>query len=650
MLDFTLNKHLLKIIIVPLFLLTFTQPIYSQLKSIVYDFDGLDIGESDLPEGDYALGDLSYEVSPSPLSPEDMIGDRVLKLNLNWSSGMGGFGRGISRYIEFDPTNDRLNFFLYNPSSNNQDALLDVILTDDDDQDHVFNYSQDDEWHKVVTISVGSTWQLVSIPLNQFTDANTGGNSNFDIAFSQNKGMLLTAELKFQKQNPTVSNATFYVDMICFSDGTLLSGNSELDLPSKNNSDYCMLGAFQQELSGQEDLIPSHFESLFPNGSGKKIKYVNYFHDWSIDGSTTANNIPGMEVQNLLTNGYTPVITWEPMFKGYGRLDPVQPRLSNIINGDYDSYIDAVANKLKSFNDTIIIRLMHEFEGDWYSWSLFQNNHDPGQYITAYRKVVDRFRQLGATKVKWMWCVNSDYAPYESYNYVVNAYPGNNYIDIVATDIYNNHFPVNSPYWKSFRMQTAETYYYLSKHFPQKPLFICEVGCRERLNNESTNSESKGAWYQRMDKELQSNYHNVRALIFFNANPDQNWLINSSAFALQSLTNNVWNDPYYFPTNLIGIPEQPNLSAGLQVYPNPAKGMVTVRYPAESENSISLTVLNTLGQTIYQEKIKSIQQAYSTQINFNTFGEGIYIVTLTENTSHDSKTINRRESRKVIVY
>ncbi|HEY6162309.1 MAG TPA: Ig-like domain-containing protein [Bacteroidia bacterium] len=518
------------------------------LKSLVYDFDGLNIDETDLPEGDYAVNDLAYHIAQNPLAASDMLGDRVLKLNLNWSTNYGAFGRGISRFIEFDPLQDKFNFFLYNPVSNNQDAVLDVVITDDDNQDNMYSSIADDTWKKSLLIHGSGSWQFFSIPLQDFTDANTGGNGTFDIDFTQNRGMLLMVEFRFTKSPSSTSNPVFYLDMINFSDGDMPRGATVFDLPGKNPSDYCLLGGYQSEPRGNEYLIPSAIEGLFPSVPGKKLKYANYFLQFAMDGTTTAKVLPGNEVQLLINNGYRPIITWEPLFQGYDRLDPLQPRLSNIINGDYDTYLDQFADKIKTYTDTVIIRFMHEFEGNWYPWSISQNNQDPNLYKAAFRRVVDRFRARGATNVKWMWCVNSDYFPYLSYNWIVPAYPGDNYVDIVATDIYNNHYPTTLPWWRSFRWQATESYYYLSKYFPQKPLFMCELGCRERYTSENTTSQSKGAWYSQMDKELQSDFHRMRALVFFNANHEQNWLINSSPSALQSLTDNIWYDNYYFST------------------------------------------------------------------------------------------------------
>src|SRR5581483_4587765 len=113
------------------------------LKSLVYDFDGEDLGQTDLPEGDYGSGDIHYEIAANPIAANDMVGDRVLKVNLNWSAGWGSFGRGESRYVQLDPAQDRINFFIFNPSYNNQPAVIDLGIADDDDQSNSYDYNAD---------------------------------------------------------------------------------------------------------------------------------------------------------------------------------------------------------------------------------------------------------------------------------------------------------------------------------------------------------------------------------------------------------------------------------------------------------------------------------------------------------------------------
>jgi hypothetical protein len=623
---------------------------YSQLKSMVYDFDGLDIGASDIPEGDYAYGDLSYQIAANPLSANDMLGDRVMKLSLNWNNAYGSFGRGISRFVEFDPNADMINFFFYNPTSNNQNATFDVMIGDDDDQNGVFENANDDVWKKSFSIPGSGAWQLYSVSLKDMVDNNPGGNGVFDIAFSGNKGKLMHVEFRFSKPNSSASNAVFYLDMINFTEGILPRGNTEFDLPYKSPSDYAVLGAFMAETPGQNQLIPQQFESLFPVENGRKIRYVNFFQSWS-SGGTTPNNFPDGDVQTLITNGYMPIITWEPMFAGYDRLDPVQPRLNNIISGTYNSYIDAYADKLVQLNDTVIIRFMHEFEGNWYPWSISQNGGDPAKYKTAFQMVVDRFRARGATKVKWMWCVNSDYAPYESYNWVVNAYPGDTYVNFVATDIYNNHEPINLPWWKSFRWQATESYYYLTKYFPTKPLLICEVGCRERFSSENSASESKAAWYARMDKEMQSNFRKARALIFFNASHDQNWFVNTSPSALQSLVDNIWHDDYYFKVPLQSKFETgKEYGKGLYVYPNPSTGLVTINYTSNSlKMDYVVNIMNSEGKLIYKENVPVVTESFSKTVDVRSLPRGIYYVEMKARSTNAPEGEEIKEMAKLVL-
>lgn len=590
------------------------------VKSIVYDFDGLDIGQTDLPEGDYKINDLTYEVAENPLGNSDMLGDRVLKLNLNWNAGNGAFGRGISRFIEFEPSADILSFYFYNPLSAN--TSVELRLGEDDDGDNVFTMLNDDVWVKNVSVTSSSGWQLISVPLAELADSNTGGNSVFDATFTDAKGMLLFIEFRFTQG--TSSNAIYYMDMIAFSEGALPHGAGILDIPNPLLTSKCPLGAFEGKPVGLEHLIPSDIEGFFPSVS-KKIKYVNWFLQFAMDGGTNANVFPGNEVATLLTNGYTPIITWEPLYTGYARLDPVQPRLSNIINGDFDAYIDAFADTLKSYDDTVIVRFMHEFEGDWYPWSIIHNGQDPANYITAFRKVVDRFRDRGANKVKWMWCVNADYAPYQSYNWIVPAYPGDNYVDIVATDIYNNHFPVGSEWWMSFKYKAAETYYYLTKYFPQKPLIICEVGCRERMNSENPVSQTKGEWLAMMDKELQSDFTKARGLVFFSGVTECDWRINSSSLSLAAVETHIWNDDYYFETVVPAAIQEKDAQAEFLVTQGEDIIWIKTNQLASSDN-VLIELLSIDGKRISGGVLKPQLNGFETTLNTSGLASGIYLL------------------------
>jgi len=589
----------------------------SRLKAVIYDFDGLDTAATDLPDGDYANADLSYKVALNPLGNNDMLGDRVLQLDLNWKLGHGEFGKAIDRFIQLDDTTDYFNFYFYNPVTNKGDASVDVIITEDDNKDNVYDTINDDRWRGHVAITRAGNWQLISIPLNHFVHDNNGGDGIFNAGFIGAAGMIFVVELRINK---TLADTTerYFLDMLSFSEGALPFGSSIFNLPEKSPADYCLLGALA---STTPDSVPQSVEGLFTPAPGKKIHYVNWFMSYSIDGTTIASNIPGAEVQSLLNRGYTPLITWEPIYSYLPRLDPAQPRLTDILGGKFDNYFNAFADKIKSYNDTVIIRTMHEFDGDWYSWSLTENNHDPALYISAFRHVVDLFRARGATKVKWMWCVNAENEPYVAYNWIMGAYPGDNYVDLIGTDIYN-HPDTGTPPWKSFRLTGIEAYYYLTKYLPNKPCYICEVGCRERNIGELQSSQSKAEWISMMNKELQSNFCQSKALIFFDAIKEHDWRINSSSYALGTVATDIWADSYYFdfPGAIQPLVEN---SFTIKAYPNPFSNEVIIAIENSLNQKSNIKIFNAMGQKVFE----LTNHTQSEQIKLgNDFSKGLYFV------------------------
>jgi len=594
-----------------LLILAFNSELEAQLKSIIYDFDGLDISSTDLPDGDFKNADLNYFVAANPLTASDVLGDRVLRLDLNWNTGIGEFGKAANRFIELNPQQDHFNFYFYNPVSS---AQIQVNITEDDNQNDVFEGSADDIWSYTITTAQNPQWQLFSIPLSAFTDNNSAGNGIFDASYTNAAGKIFSVSFIFTKPSSSAGFDQYYMDMICFSEGALPHGSSILDLPPQDPGATCSLGALG---SSAPDMVPSEIQGYLP--PTKKLTFINWFMYYSQSG-ITMDQFPGPEVQNLLNNGYTPVITWEMMYENYSRLDPMQPRLNKILDGSFDTYIDMFASKIKSYNGTVIMRIFHEFEGDWYCWSLTENNKDASKYIAAYRHVVDRFRNVGAYNVQWMWCVNAEPKPYAAYNWIISCYPGDSYVDIVATDIYN-HPDYGIPPWRSFRYTLVESYYYLNKYLPQKPLYICEVGCRERVSGENAGSQPKGDWFCQMNKDLQAYFNKTKALIFFSVIKEHDWRINSSLSAQQSFVNCIWNDDFYIdPVDVAEFDPFANSA----VYPNPFVN--EVNFSSKNPNSIAnveVKLFDVNGKLI-------MNQTYSTlpeQLNFNdALNQGVYVL------------------------
>src|ERR687893_414552 len=80
-------------------------------------------------------------------------------------------------------------------------------------------------------------------------------------------------------------------------------------------------------------------------------------------------------------------------------------------------------------------------EGSW-PWV----NQPPADYIAAWKRIVSRFRVLGATNAEWVWSPNiisgtaNDFSPW---------YPGDAYVDWTGLDGYN--WGSVHGKWRSFR-------------------------------------------------------------------------------------------------------------------------------------------------------------------------------------------------------
>jgi mannan endo-1,4-beta-mannosidase len=123
--------------------------------------------------------------------------------------------------------------------------------------------------------------------------------------------------------------------------------------------------------------------------------------------------------------------------------------------------VDSIAvylKKLQEANVPVLWRPYHEMNGDWFWWG-----GRVGENSTAdlYRQLYDRmvnYHKLN--NLVWIWSVDRPSTPIRKFS---NFYPGNNYLDILALDVYGSDF--NQAYYDSLMV--------LSKG---KPIVLGEVG------------------------------------------------------------------------------------------------------------------------------------------------------------------------------
>jgi mannan endo-1,4-beta-mannosidase len=246
---------------------------------------------------------------------------------------------------------------------------------------------------------------------------------------------------------------------------------------------------------------------------GRHIDIVNWYQNWE-PGSWAEQFHP--DVLNAVTHsGRTPLLTWEPWTPGGA--DQPRFRLRRIAEGDFDAYIASWADQLKATGTDVYLRPMHEMNGNWYPWGATIGDNTPELYIRAWRRMVDIFRDHGATNVKFVWCPVPFSVPDKPGNQLEDYYPGTRYVDVLSLDGYN-WGSTRPEYggWQSFDSIFRAAYHRLTKLGPQ-PVWIAEVASAPEGGN-------KTAWVRDMWASART-MPRLEALVWFDQHKEEDWSI-----------------------------------------------------------------------------------------------------------------------------
>jgi cellulose synthase (UDP-forming) len=200
---------------------------------------------------------------------------------------------------------------------------------------------------------------------------------------------------------------------------------------------------------------------------------VHWYQQWGSGDS----RFRGDWLSEVAASGRVPMISWEAWAKPEGSFRLADQKLGNmadIADGRYDDYIDSWAEAAASYGDPILLRPFHEMNGYWYPWSVGVNGNTYESYVAGWRHVVDRFRAAGADNVSFVWSINT-LASFKEGKGVEQAYPGDDYVDWVATSGFN--WDDYAPEWSSWvtpQFVFADTYKLLDSF--GKPVMFAEIG------------------------------------------------------------------------------------------------------------------------------------------------------------------------------
>ncbi len=233
-----------------------------------------------------------------------------------------------------------------------------------------------------------------------------------------------------------------------------------------------------------------------------EFKIIHWFTSWDAPFETTL-------VERVLSLGRIPMITWQSRNQS----------VTDIAAGVHDTYIRTWARAVKGVSGEVYLRPFPEMNGNWTPW-----HGNPEALVAAWRRVVNIFREEGATNAKWVWAPNVRDEPATENNRMELYYPGTNYVDILALDGYNWGTTRSYTLWKEFDVIFGDAYARVSK-LGQQPVWVAEVASTEHGGD-------KAEWVKNM--LASTSFPRVEALVWFNENKETDWRIESSSDSLSA--------------------------------------------------------------------------------------------------------------------
>jgi Glycosyl hydrolase family 26 len=288
-----------------------------------------------------------------------------------------------------------------------------------------------------------------------------------------------------------------------------------------------------RQLTGNEAPWDMHAVEKFEGMAGKKMSIVQF-------GSPFANcaeecyfyNFPTEPMQKVREHGSIPFLSWSSQSIPTHTEEP-DYQLSDVAEGDYDSYIKRFAKDAAAWGHPFFLRFDWEMNGNWFPWNAGANGNNAAEYVAAWRHVHDIFAAAGATNATWVWCPNVD--PGDDFVGLKSLYPGDSYVDWTCLDGYNWGTGPHSPNkWIGFDQLFRSTYNEITQEIaPEKPMIIGETSSSEI-------GGSKADWITEALTKIPTQYPQIRGLLWFERyDNEMDWPIETSSSATSAFSNGI---------------------------------------------------------------------------------------------------------------
>ncbi|MFD7685334.1 glycoside hydrolase family 26 protein [Streptomyces sp. NPDC059781] len=206
----------------------------------------------------------------------------------------------------------------------------------------------------------------------------------------------------------------------------------------------------------------------FEERIGRRLDLVYNYHDMSgteLDGQLLTPDEQELGRDRLLMLAWESTVWTEPHHENWTE---TQLGWKNIASGKYDEeIIDPQIRRLKAYGKRVFFSFDQETDA-----RIKEGAGTPAEFVAAYRHLHDRFRELGADNVVWVWTVSGYLG---SAKEMKALYPGDEYVDWIAMDQYNYYGCHDTTDWKDFLRSQRPSYEWLRANVTDdKPVMLAE--------------------------------------------------------------------------------------------------------------------------------------------------------------------------------
>lgn len=299
-------------------------------------------------------------------------------------------------------------------------------------------------------------------------------------------------------------------------------------------------------------------------------------------------------------------------------------QLNATANGTYDNKIDELGNWIKATGRPVFLRIGYEFEYQY-------GSENPQSFISAYKRIVDRFELLGVANCAFVWQAAAGVDPW---SHLSQWYPGDNYVDWFGY----SHFAYNG----STMIAIARS--------KGKPVMIAEATPINWRLHEADGNFAWNSWFQPMFDHIEENKDVIKALAYINQNWDiqplwqgQNWgnsRVQDNPVVLQKWIDEI-SKPFWIkasPTLFNSLDNCGEVIAfndwgtkhPITISPNPATDVLLIQSNQLDTHITKVTLLSPTGE------LTPVNPQYphstTTTIDLSDLNPGMYIIRIETNT------------------